>query len=217
MKKPKKSGSDYYNYKGFSSLVLLDPAETEYRFLWIDCGSSGSCSDARIFNRNDLGEKIEEGSKTGGEWPDLHYFLLGDDAFALMPWMAKTYSRRQLTKEKRIGNDKISRGRRVVENAFGFLVSWFRVLLGTMEQRPRVVRDIVVMCMVLHNMLRAHQGKVDRAPIPANDVEALQNEQAVYVPNENDRNSSREAKHQQDLLKDYFNHVGALPGQEDRT
>ena len=85
-----------------------------------------------------------------------------------------------------------------------------------MEQRPRVVRDIVFTCVVLHNMLRTCYGGADRAPTPANVVAAKQNEQAVYVPNENYRNLLREAKHQQELVKDYFNHVGALAGQEDR-
>ena len=33
---------------------------------------------------------------------------------------------------------------------------------------------------------------------------------------DNYRNPLREAKHQQDLLKDYFNHIGTLAGQEDR-
>ena len=70
--------------------------------------------------------------------------------------------------------------------------------------------------MVLHNILRTHQGGGDRAPIPANDVAALQNEEVVHVPNENYRNPSREAKHQQELLKDYFSHLGALAGQKDR-
>ena len=81
----------------------------------------------------------------------------------------------------------------MVENAFGILVSHFRVLLGTMEQRPKVVRDIVFKCVVLHNIPRTPKGEADREPNPANDVVALQNEQVVYVPNENYRNPLREA------------------------
>ena len=55
------------------------------------------------------------------------------------------------------------------------------------------------------------------ASTPSDDIAAPQNEQVVYVPNDNYINPSREAKHQLDLLKDYFNHLGALPGQEDRS
>ena len=76
----------------------------------------------------------------------------------------------------------------------GMLVSTFGVLLGTMEQRPRVVRDIVYACVVLHNMM-THQGGEDRAPNPGNDGAALQNNQAVCVPKQEYRNPSREAKH----------------------
>ena len=35
-----------------------------------------------------------------------------------------------------------------------------------MEQTPKVVRDIVLTCVVLHNMLRSHQGAADRPPTP---------------------------------------------------
>ena len=61
MKKQKESGRDYYNYKGFFSLVFLALVDTQYRFLWIDCGSSSSCSDHR-FLTSDLREKIKDGS-----------------------------------------------------------------------------------------------------------------------------------------------------------
>ena len=188
----KKSGSDYYNCKGFFFLVLLALVNAENRFLWIDCGSSGSCSDAQIFNRSNMRE-IEDGSLAlpapkplREEGPNLHYFC----------WLVKPYSRTQLTREEIIANYRISRGRRMGENVFGILKSWFRVLLATMEQRPRVVRYIVYTWLVLHNMLRTHQGRKNRVPTPGNDVAALRNEQAVYVPNDNYRNRSREVKHQ---------------------
>ena len=81
-------------------------------------------------------------------------------------------------------------------------------------ERPKVVRDIVLTCVVLYNM--TDQGRVVKAPIPADDKAAIANEPAVYVPDENHWNPWREAKHQRDLLKDYFSHVGALGGQEGR-
>ena len=63
-----------------------------------------------------------------------------------------------------------------MENAFGILKSKLKVL-GTIEQRPKVVRGIVLAYIVLHNMLRIHQCGPDRAPTPADDIATLQNEQ----------------------------------------
>ena len=109
MKKSKKSGSEYFNYKGYFSLVLLASVDADYKFLWVNAGASGSSSDSQIFNRSKLKRRIENGTlglpppePLGPGEPDLHYFLLGDDAFALMPWLVKPYSRCQLTREERI-------------------------------------------------------------------------------------------------------------------
>ena len=62
MRKLKRSGSEYYNDKGFFSLVLLTLVNAGYRFLWADVWSSGSSSDAQIFNRSKLKEKKEAGT-----------------------------------------------------------------------------------------------------------------------------------------------------------
>ena len=181
-------------------MALVD---ADYKFLWVNAGASGSSSDAQIFNCSKLERRIENGTlglpppePLGSGGPNLHYFLLGDDAFALMPWLVKPYSTCQLTREERIANYRISRGRRVVENSFGILVKRFRVLLTTMEQRPKVVRDIVLTCVILHNMLRSHQGGADRPPTPADDIQPPQGDRGEQTHQENFRNPSREAKHQ---------------------
>ena len=57
----------------------------------------------------------------------------------------------------------------MVENVLGILAARFRVLLGTMEQRPQVVRDIVLTCVVLHDMLRTHKGGLPWTPISHED------------------------------------------------
>ena len=51
IKKPKKSGSEYFNYKGYFSLVLLALVNADYKFLWVNVGASGSLFDAQIFNQ----------------------------------------------------------------------------------------------------------------------------------------------------------------------
>ena len=50
IRKPPNSGSNYYNYKGFFSIILLAVVDAEYRFLWVDAGTNGACSDAQIYN-----------------------------------------------------------------------------------------------------------------------------------------------------------------------
>ena len=162
IKKPKKSGNEYLNYKGYS-LVLFGFNRCRLQISVGERGGgggSGSASDAQIFSRSKLKRRIENG-RLGlpppeplgpGGGADLHYFMLGDDAFGLMPCLIKPYSGRQLTREERIANYRISRGRRVVENSFG--------ILG-----QKVVRDIVLTCVVLHNMLRSHQEELTDHPL----------------------------------------------------
>ena len=61
IKKPKKSGSEYFNYKGYFSLVLLALVDADYKFLWVNVGASRSSSDAQIFNRSKLKKRIVNG------------------------------------------------------------------------------------------------------------------------------------------------------------
>ena len=62
IKKYKNSGSEYFNYKGYFSVVLLALVDADYKFLWVNVGASGSSSDAQIFNRSKLKRRIENGT-----------------------------------------------------------------------------------------------------------------------------------------------------------
>jgi hypothetical protein len=128
MRKPKRGGSLFYNYKGFHSIVLMALVDADYKFLWVDIGSEGASSDAGIFKESELKELMEN-EEAGVPDPDFlphddertPYFIIGDDAFPLRTWLMNPYAQRYLDHDKRIFNYRLSRARRVVENAFGIL------------------------------------------------------------------------------------------------
>ena len=49
VKCPTGSGSIYYNYKKFYSIVLMALVDSQYRFLFVDVGAQGSTSDGGVF------------------------------------------------------------------------------------------------------------------------------------------------------------------------
>ena len=227
LKKPKNTGALYHNYKGFFSIVMLALVDGQYKFRWVDVGTEGSCSDGQIFNASQLKRRIEDGRigfpdpapiTQGGR--DVPYFILADDAFALKTWLMKPYGRRMLTREERIANYRISRGRRVVENAFGILVSRFRVMRTTIELPPATVREVVLTCVVLHNILRSqYQGQPGGQQPGEDDDDDVPDDCGLIggaAGGGQDRNPAREAKRQRDYLKDYFNNEGAVAWQDGR-
>ena len=58
-KAPPDSGSDYYNYKGFFSIILFAMVTSDYKFLWVDVSGNGCSSDAHIYNNSELRESLE--------------------------------------------------------------------------------------------------------------------------------------------------------------
>ena len=230
-KAPPKSGSNYYNYKHFFSIILFAMVDADYKFLWADVEGIGSCSDAQIYNESELKQGLEDNTIAGwpapdplpGDTEDVPYFLIGDDAFSLRTYLMKSYSSKRLTHEERIFNYRLSRARRVVENAFGILANRFQVLLSTMQHHVDTVRLIVKACLLLHNLMRT------RFPVLQNGLADRVQPSGVIVPGawRQDQNmldtievqapnrASRQGKKQRNLIKHWCNSpVGSVPWQE---
>ena len=131
-RRPRNSGSLYFNYKSFFSIMLMGLVDSDYKFLWIDVGGCGHMSDAQLFNASELKECLEDNSigfPLADPLPNddrpTPYYILGDDAFGLRTYLMKPYEQRQL-KEQRVFNCRLLRGRRIVAQRW-------QILLTTMQ------------------------------------------------------------------------------------
>lgn len=162
MQSPLQSGSEYINYKGTFSIVLLALVDADYNFIFVDCGCQGRISDGGVYRNTEFYKKLCR-SELDLPQPDfltsieekMPYVFVADSAFALTVNMMKPYAgtHNKGTKE-RVFNYRLSRARRIVENAFGILASVFRVLRKPILLQPDKVTDIVMTCVLLHNFLR---------------------------------------------------------------
>lgn len=133
IKAPPNSGSAFYNYKGYFSIVLLGVADG--LFLSINVGEYGRNSEGRVLKESSFGKALSGGqlqlpepAPLPGEDSVFPFYFAADEAFPLTNNIMKPYARRQLTNDRRIFNYRISRGRKSVECAFGMLTSKFRLL-----------------------------------------------------------------------------------------
>jgi hypothetical protein len=160
---PPNSGSLYHNYKKSFSIVLLAIVDANYLFTAIDIGAYGSQSDGGILNKRPLGIALE--TKTCNipnpapltnklELGNLPYVIVGDEAFPLKDYMMRPYPGKNLPEEKRIFNYRLSRARRISENAFGILVQRWRVYHRRINLFPENVTKVVKGTVILHNFLQ---------------------------------------------------------------
>ena len=67
--------------------------------------------------------------------------------------MQNPFSFRGMNKKQRIFNYRLSRARRVVENAFGILANRFRFLLTAICLKKKNVEFVVLTASILHNLI----------------------------------------------------------------
>ena len=165
VKAPANTGSEYFNYKKQFSFVLLAIADANAKFIAFDLGSAGGQSYNGIFKHGSLGavcksEYFPPPEKVGNTVVSgIPYCILGDEAFALDQNLMKPYPHRTAIGHENVFNYRLSRARRIVENASGILCARLRVLLRTMELDVSNAMQVVRACLVLHNFLMTKRAK----------------------------------------------------------
>ncbi|XP_022166114.1 protein ALP1-like, partial [Myzus persicae] len=146
---PKNSGSQYFNYKHFYSLILLAICDADYCFRIIDVGSYGKESDCNVFKKSVFGknlyadkvnfppDNVLPGDEKGIPQP---YVIVGDEAFALNKHLLSPFPGKSLNDQRRTFNYRLSRARQNIESSPDFAVK------------------ITKAACVLHNFVRRRDG-----------------------------------------------------------
>ena len=234
IRKPIGAGIAYYNYKKFHSIILLGLVDANYKFMYAHIGAAGSAGDANTWNNCSLHESIRDG-RAGLPDPqplpnddeDIPFHIVGDDAFALTEHLMKPYTNLGQVEHERIYSYRLSRARRIVENAFGLMQLRFRVFTNSMYLKPSKVRKIVHCGIVLHNLflermpLNAASREVDRETpdhhyIPGEWREHANVPRLMHaMPASQNRNPRQHAKEIRNYLARYYTSpAGSVPWQE---
>lgn len=211
---PANSGSLFFNYKQTYSIVLLAVVDAKYKFVAVDIGAYGKNSDGGIFSRSKLGVGLEKNTLNippenmlPGTTCSAPYVLVGDEAFPLKSYLMRPYPGTQIDdNEKRAYNYRLSRARRVVENAFGILSHKFLIYQRTLNLDPENANVIVYATCLLHNFIRDD----NLADFKGNDSQHSQNN--LINMHGQGGNAPQAAFNVREKFKAFFNSpAGALP------
>ena len=118
---PALNHTDYYNRKGWYSILVQAVVDHNYLFRDINIGWPGSVHDARVFANSALYRKATQGLILNGDSVTICHqsvptFLVGDSAYPLLPWLMKPFAHNTaLTAAQRTYNYHLSRARIVVK------------------------------------------------------------------------------------------------------
>ncbi|KAI8432611.1 hypothetical protein MSG28_013597 [Choristoneura fumiferana] len=230
---PINSGSDFFNYKSTFSVVLMAIVDANYNFIFADIGCQGRISDGGVFRNTSFYQKLQNNElnlpndqSLPGRQQNMPFVFVADDAFPLQRHIMKPYPGTHARgSEKRIYNYRLSRARRIVENAFGILSAVFRVLRKPMLLQPDKASLIVKTCVYLHNYLMKRKasrklynspGMMDRIEddvvIPGQWRNMDRLSSFLPLPNTG-RRHTLQCENIRKEFSDYFNLTNILPWQ----
>ncbi|XP_052415715.1 uncharacterized protein zgc:113227 isoform X1 [Carassius gibelio] len=155
---PEKYPRDYFNRKGWHSIVMQAVVDGNGLFWDLCVGHPGSVHDARVLRESYLWKMLNDGhplkqSKAHISGCDVGYYLIGDSAYPLQNWLMKPFpDTGGLTPQQQRFNIRLSSARSVVDSSFGRLKARWKCLLKRNDCKLELIKKMVLTCCVLHNI-----------------------------------------------------------------
>lgn len=232
---PIKSGTEYVNYKGQYSIVLLAVVDASYSFIYVDVGCQGRISDGSVLKNANFFSELHAGNlhlptenALHGRTKPVPFVFIADDTFPLQNHIMKPYPmNKEADSRKRIFNYRLNRARRTVENALGLLSAVFQVLRKPLLLQPEKAKLVVLSCVFLHNFLQKSDTSRNIYNPPGtfdmeNDGEVIRGgwrkesgEFTSFLPlNRVAKKSVISAQEFRDEFTEYFSTSGRVPWQD---
>lgn len=98
---PQNSGSYFYNYKGFHSIVLLAVVDAKYNFIMVDVGCNGRISDGGVIEGTEFYNLLKNHKLNlpgiDETLEGLGFVFLGDSAFSIRPDLLKPFPNKNMS------------------------------------------------------------------------------------------------------------------------
>lgn len=204
---PEKSGSQFHNYKGTFSVLVLAISDAFHRILYFKVGMQGSSNDSGAWLYSDFREALESSSLQIPTAPEgqVEYHLAADGAFPLSDRMMVPYQSFSSSGKEDLFNYQLSRARRIIEGSFGMISARFRLFQTSMNLKPKNAQLVISACFILHNFLLSVE------PFKRPDLPKIQ-DPAIFLDRVEGNFPSKGYK-QRAALCDFFSAEGSVAWQ----
>ena len=149
IKKPKRHENPalFYCRKGFYAVPVQALVDSDYIFRFCSAVCTGATHDALAYSVSGLKREIDKGALFG------IFYIVGDEAYTLSNSLITPCPKSNADVDQDNFNFFQSSMRMHIEQAFGMLVSRWRILRGGLQYSVAISTKIICLLMKLHNFI----------------------------------------------------------------